>query len=109
MVAGTLAAGCFAVFHGLAHGAAVPGGPQGDYVTGLMIATAALFGVGLLLGKTSYYRAASDLVPQMSTACLRTFARFSGNRSSMISERRRADSTSPAALTITCSTRSRPS
>lgn len=50
LVAGTLACGLFAIFHGFAHGAELPENASGlGYALGFVAGTAALHGVGLVL------------------------------------------------------------
>lgn len=50
LVAGALACGVLAIFHGFAHGAELPENASGlSYALGFVLATAALHGVGLVL------------------------------------------------------------
>lgn len=58
LIAGTLACGILAIFHGFAHGAELPENASGlAYATGFMLATAALHIVGIVLAGVIAVRA----------------------------------------------------
>lgn len=58
LIAGTLACGILAIFHGFAHGAELPENASGlSYALGFILATAALHIVGILLAGTLAVRA----------------------------------------------------
>jgi urease accessory protein len=55
---GALIVGVFAIFHGHAHGAEMPGSASLLYVAGFLAATALLHGIGVVVGLSSQRTAA---------------------------------------------------
>lgn len=69
LVAGALACGILAIFHGFAHGAELPENTSGlVYAVGFVLATAALHGVGLVLA--SFVAVRAPLVARVAGGAL---------------------------------------